>query len=228
MHEQTICLLVINLKNRNRKQINMQPKWLYWAKQLQAIAQTGIEFTENPYDRERYERLRELSVEILNEYTGIDNTKIATLFANESGYQTPKVDVRAAIFNEKEEVLMIREKLDNKWALPGGWADIELSLRENILKESMEEAGAEIKIKRIVGIFDRNRHVDDDFPYSAYKVFVECDFIKSDFTENIETLEHGFFTMDTLPELSEGRNTRHQIDHCFAARRLDHFEAVFD
>jgi ADP-ribose pyrophosphatase YjhB (NUDIX family) len=206
----------------------MQPKWLYWAKQLQSISQAGIEFTVNPYDRERYEKIRVLSIEILNEYTGIDTDKLVSLFANESGYQTPKVDVRAAIFNDENEILMIREKLDNKWALPGGWADIELSLSENILKESFEEAGAEISPKRIVAIFDRNKHTKDDFPYSAYKIFVECDFIRGEFTDNIETLEHGFYTFETLPELSEGRNTREQIEVCFNARKTERFEAVFD
>jgi hypothetical protein len=101
----------------------MQPKWLLWAKQLQSLSQAGIEFTENPYDRERYERIRALSIEILHEYTTIDNTRLVNLFASESGYQTPKIDVRAAIFNKNNEILMIREKLDNKWAMPGGWAD---------------------------------------------------------------------------------------------------------
>jgi len=206
----------------------MQPKWLYWAKQLQSISQAGIEFTINPYDRERYEKIRALSIEILNEYTDIDKGKLVSLFANESGYQTPKIDVRAAIFNNENEILMIREKLDNKWALPGGWADIELSLSENIIKESFEEAGAEISPRRIVAIFDRNRHVKDDFPYSAYKVFVECDFIRGKFADNIETLEHGFFTLETLPELSEGRNTREQIEVCFKARKTERFEAIFD
>ena len=206
----------------------MQPKWLYWAKQLQTIAQSGLEFTENPFDRERYDKIRALSVEILHEYTGIENARITTLFANESGYQTPKIDVRAAIFNNKEELLMIREKHDNKWALPGGWADIELSLRENIVKESLEEAGAEITIRRIIGIFDRNRHVHDDFPYSAYKIFVECDFVKGDFVQNIETMDHGFFGPDNLPELSEGRNNPEQIAICFKARKERTFEPVFD
>ena len=206
----------------------MQPKWLYWAKQLQSISQAGIEFTVNPYDRERYEKIRALSIEILNEYTGIDRGKLVSLFANESGYQTPKIDVRAAIFNNENEILMIREKLDNKWALPGGWADIELSLSENIFKESFEEAGAEISPRRIIAIFDRNKHVKDDFPYSAYKVFVECDFIRGEFADNIETLEHGFFTLETLPELSEGRNTLEQIEICFNARKTKMFEAIFD
>jgi ADP-ribose pyrophosphatase YjhB (NUDIX family) len=206
----------------------MQPKWLIWAKELQALSQAGIEFTENPYDRERYERIRALSIEILHEYTTIDKTRLVNLFANESGYQTPKIDVRAAIFNENNNILMIREKLDNRWAMPGGWADIELSVRENIIKESFEEAGAEINPKRIIAIFDRNKHVKDDFPYSAYKIFVECDFIAAKFTDNIETIEHGFFTLDNLPELSEGRNTKEQIEVCFKARQEKMFEPLFD
>jgi ADP-ribose pyrophosphatase YjhB (NUDIX family) len=206
----------------------MQPKWLYWAKQLQSIAQTGIEFTENPYDRERYEKLRGISLEIMHEYTGIENEKLVSLFANESGYPTPKIDVRAAIFDEEGRILMIREKLDNKWALPGGWADIELTLSDNIVKESLEEAGARIRVRRIIGIFDRNTHVHDDYPYSAYKIFVECDYLSGEFKPNIETLEHEFFTPDNLPELSEGRNTAEQITICFKARKAKIFEPVFD
>lgn len=206
----------------------MQPKWLYWAKQLQSLAQTGLEFTENPYDRERYNRIRELSLEIMNEYTGLEMKRLADLFANESGYQTPKIDVRAAIFNKREEILLVREKADNKWSLPGGWADIELSLKENLIKEAREEAGAEIIPKRVIGIFDRNRYVDDDFPYSAYKIFVECDLVTSNFSKNTETSDHGFFTQYNLPELSECRNTYPQVETCFRARRERTFEPLFD
>ena len=187
--------------------MEMQPKWLYWAKQLQSISQAGIEYTSNLHDRERYERIRALSVEIVSEYTEIEHPRLLNLFANETGYPTPKIDVRAAIFNDDNEILMVREKLDNKWSLPGGWADIEFSLSENIIRETREEAGAEIKPKRVIAIFDRNKHVSDDFPYSAYKIFVECDFISGKFAENSETLESRFFTLETLPELSEGRNT---------------------
>jgi ADP-ribose pyrophosphatase YjhB (NUDIX family) len=207
---------------------SLQPKWLYWAKELQSVAQAGIEYTENPYDKERYERIRALSIEILHGYTGIDSSRLINLFANETGYQTPKIDVRAAIFNAVNEILMVKEQLDNKWSLPGGWADIELSLYENIVKESFEEAGAEIKPKRIIAILDRNRHIHDNFPYSSYKIFVECDLVKAEFIPNIETLEHGFFKPDALPELSEGRNTKEQIAMCFKAREEKTFEAIFD
>lgn len=206
----------------------MQPKWLFWAKQLQSIAQSGIEYTANSYDKERYEQIRALSIEILHEYTEIDNIRLTNLFANETGYQTPKIDVRAAIFNQENEILMVREKLDNKWSLPGGWADIDLSISGNIIKESKEEAGADIKPKRIIAILDRNTHVKDDFPYSVYKIFVECDFIKAEFTKNIETIEQGFFKCESLPELSEGRNTKSQIEMCFKARLEKSFETIFD
>jgi ADP-ribose pyrophosphatase YjhB (NUDIX family) len=111
---------------------------------------------------------------------------------------------------------------------PGAGLIIELSVRENIIKESFEEAGAEINPRRVIAIFDRNRHVNDDFPYSAYKIFVECDFIKANFTDNIETIENGFFTLTTLPELSEGRNTKEQIEVCFKARKEKIFEPLFD
>jgi ADP-ribose pyrophosphatase YjhB (NUDIX family) len=206
----------------------MQQKWLFWAKQLQSIAQAGIEYTTNPFDKERYEMIRSLSIEILREHTEIDSTRLKNLFANETGYQTPKIDVRAAIFNQDNEILMVKENHDSKWSLPGGWADIELSLYQNTIKEAKEEAGADIKPKRIIAILDRNKHINDDFPYSVYKIFVECDLIKTEFSHNIETLEYGFFKSKSLPELSEGRNTKKQIDLCFRARKEKVFETIFD
>ena len=124
----------------------METKWLNWAKKLQAIAQTGLEYSKDKFDIERFEQIRALSIEIMNEYTDIDHSKIRTLFANESGYQTPKIDIRAAVFKE-DKILMVREQLDDKWSLPGGWADIDLSIYENVVKESMEEAGAKVELK---------------------------------------------------------------------------------
>jgi len=205
----------------------MEKKWLKWAKQLQAIAQTGLEYSKDKFDIERFEQIRELSIEIMSEYTNIDNSKIRSLFANETGYQTPKVDIRAAIFKE-DKILLVREKIDNKWSLPGGWADIDLSISENAIKESMEESGASVKPKRIIAVLDRNKHVDDVFPYDVYKVFVECDYVEGKYKDNIETIESGFFTSNNLPELSIGRNTEAQIEMCFKARREEVVEAIFD
>lgn len=205
----------------------METKWLNWAKKLQAIAQTGLEYSKDKFDIERFEQIRALSIEIMNEYTDIDHSKIRTLFANESGYQTPKIDIRAAIFKE-DKILMVREQLDDKWSLPGGWADIDLSIYENIVKESMEEAGAKVIPKRIIAALDRNKHIDDVFPYSVYKIFVECDYVEGNYIDNIETSEAAFFTRNSLPELSVGRNTKSQIEMCFDARKANVFEAIFD
>ncbi len=205
----------------------METKWLNWAKKLQAIAQTGLEYSKDKFDIERFEQIRALSIEIMNEYTDLDHSKIRTLFANESGYQTPKIDIRAAIFKD-DKILMVREQLDDKWSLPGGWADIDLSIYENIVKESMEEAGAKVIPKRIIAALDRNKHIDDVFPYSVYKIFVECDYVEGNYIDNIETIESAFFTLNSLPELSIGRNTKSQIEMCFDARKANLFEAIFD
>jgi len=205
----------------------MEKQWLKWAKELQAISQAGIEYSKDKYDIERFQQIRDLSVEIISEYTEMEHHKVKDLFANESGYQTPKVDVRGAIF-KGEEILLVKEKLDNKWSMPGGWADVGLSIKENVVKEAMEEAGAEINPRRIIAILDRQKHIEDDFPYSIYKVFVECDYIEGEHLGNIETSEASFFRMDNLPELSIGRNTKKQIELCFEAREKDVFETFFD
>lgn len=179
----------------------METKWLKWAKKLQSIAQAGLEYSSDKFDIERFEQIRELSIEIMSKYTDIDNSKIRYLFTNETGYQTPKIDIRAAIFKE-DKILMVREQIDNKWSLPGGWADTDLSICENVIKESMEEAGAKVKPKRIIAVLDRNKHIDDVFPYSVYKFFIECDYLEGEYKDNIETIESDFFTLDKLPVLS--------------------------
>jgi len=205
----------------------MEKQWLQWAKELQAISQSGLAYSKNEFDIERFQRIREISVEIMSEYTQISNTKIRSLFANETGYQTPKIDVRAVIFNNNK-ILMVKEKKDNKWSLPGGYADIDLSVSENAKKESMEEAGAVVSPKRIIAVLDRNKHVDDDYPYSIYKIFVECDYIEGEYINNIETCEAEFFDSDNLPQLSLGRNTKEQIEMCFKAREKELLEPIFD
>ena len=205
----------------------MNKKWLQWAKQLQSIAQSGLEFSKDEFDIERFERIRDISVEIMSEYTQLSNEKVRSLFANESGYQTPKIDIRAVVF-KGDKILLVNEKKDNKWSLPGGYADIDLSVSENAKKESMEEAGANVKPKRIIAILDRNKHINDDYPYALYKIFVECAYIDGEYINNIETSRADFFDYDNLPELSTGRNTIDQIRMCFEAREKDIFEPIFD
>lgn len=205
----------------------MKEKWLEWATRLQSIAQAGLTFGENQYDIDRYLQIRNLSVEIMHEYTEISYEKITELFASETGYQTPKVDIRASVFKD-EKILMVREKIDGAWSLPGGWADVNSSVGESAVRECFEEAGAKVKPKRIIAVHLADRHINFPYPYTIYKVFIECELIENNFSENTETIEAGFFSADNLPPLSRERNTLSQIEMCFEAKKHKIFETIFD
>ena len=205
----------------------MNPKWLTWAQKMQSIAQAGIEYSQDDYDIERFEQLSEIAVEILHEYTELDSEKIQDLFANEEGYRTPKIDVRAIVPN-RDRILLVQEKLDGKWALPGGWAEIDLSLKENVEKEVFEEAGITTDAREVVAILDRSKQISDPYPYSVYKIFVLCKGIDGEFRANVETTTASFFKESEIPELSETRNTIEQIEMCFIYLQSDNRLAVFD
>jgi ADP-ribose pyrophosphatase YjhB (NUDIX family) len=204
-----------------------EPQWLSWAKKLHSIAQAGLTYCDNGYDLDRYRQIQDLSVDILNRYTGIDHGRIRDLFLNDTGYVTPKIDVRAAVFREGD-ILLIREKVDDMWSLPGGWADIDKSLRQNLIKEAKEEAGVDIEPRRIIAVLDRRNHNEPPLPFGIYKFFVECDYIAGEFKANVETYESGWFTLDNLPPLSIGRNTKDQIEMCFSVRKKKTHETLFD
>ena len=205
----------------------MEEKWLKWASELQSIAQAGLAFSTVSYDRDRYEKIRTLAIDILHEYTDVGHDKIRDLFASDTGYQTPKVDVRAAVFKD-EKILMVKEKVDGKWSLPGGWADVNTSVSESAIRESLEEAGAVVKPRRIIAIHQASKHNNPDSPYSIYKIFVECELIENRFSDNTETLDAGFFAIDSLPPLSTDRITGKQIEMCFEAKKHELFETIFD
>jgi ADP-ribose pyrophosphatase YjhB (NUDIX family) len=203
------------------------PKWLEWATRLQSIAQSGLTFGENQYDIDRYQQIRDLSVEIMQEYTDLNHEKITSLFADEKGYQTPKVDVRAAVIRD-DKILMVKEKVDGRWSLPGGWADVNTSVSESAIRECEEEAGAIVKPIRIIAIHMANRQNDFIYPFTIYKIIVECELLDYKFKDNSETLDSGFFAAGSLPELSVERNSLNQINLCFEAKKSPFFETVFD
>lgn len=205
----------------------MEEKWLTWAKRLQSIAQAGITYSKDKYDIERFQEIRELSSEILSNYTDISKEKVKNLFCNETGYQTPKVDVRCAIF-VKDKILLVKENLDNKWSLPGGWAEVNLSIKENAIKESFEEAGINVKPKKLIALLDKSKHSTTLNPYGIYKAFVLCEFINGDFKENIETDESRLFSLDNLPTLSTERNNYDQIKMCFDFNENQNLDTIFD
>lgn len=205
----------------------MKPQWLIWAAELQSIAQAGLTFGYDTYDRDRYEKIRQIAVDIVHEHTGTDTEIIRDLFASETGYQTPKVDIRASVISDGK-ILLVREKIDGAWSLPGGWADIGSSVRESAKRECLEEAGAVVEPKRIIAIQVADRHNKGVVPFTIYKIFVECDLIESKFIENTETFGAEFFDSAGLPVLSLPRTTPEQIEMCFAAKKTSHFEVLFD
>jgi len=205
----------------------MENKWLKWASELQSIAQAGLTFGKTQYDIDRYQKIRDISVEIIHEYTDLCHEKIRDLFAGETGYQTPKVDIRAAVFRDGK-ILMVNEKIDGKWSLPGGWADVNTSVSESAVKECIEEAGAIVKPKRIIAIHLANRQNNFVYPFTIYKIIVECGLLEYNFIANTETLASDFFSIDNLPELSLERNTEKQIRMCFEAKKCKVFETIFD
>lgn len=205
----------------------VEPKWLEWAKQLQAIAQTGLAYSKDIYDIERFEMIRQLSVEIMAEYTTVDNEKIKELFASEIGYATPKVDIRAAVFKENK-ILMVKENSDGYWSLPGGWADIGLSPSEVAVKEVKEETGLDVKAIKLLGVLDKKFYPHLPAYYHLYKIFIQCELIGGDMKTSIETSDVGFFGEDELPPLSMSRVTEPQIKWAFKHLYFPHTSAYVD
>ena len=200
--------------------------WLKWAIEIQSIAQIGLRYTDDPYDKERFERLREIAAEMINKKTDIPLDKVKDLFCGERGYQTPKIDTRAAVFKD-DNILLARES-DGEWSLPGGWCDVLESVGSNTVKEVKEETGLDVKTNKIIAIHERNKHNKPAYAYSVCKIFVLCDLIGGEFIENSETTEIGYFSLDNLPKLSEQRNNYEQIKMCFDAYKDDNWKVQFD
>ncbi|MDF2593150.1 MAG: ADP-ribose pyrophosphatase [Clostridia bacterium] len=205
----------------------MENYWLETAKKLQAMAQSGLAYCTNQYDIERYEELRDISADMMSKYTDTEITMVKSLFCNETGYQTPKVDIRGVIFKDNK-ILMVREKLDGAWALPGGWADIGLTPGEVAVKEVKEEAGLEVKPIRLLAVFDKKCHPHPPSPYHVYKIFILCEIVGGSLRTGMETSDARFFGSHELPELSVERNTESQIKIMFEYLENPNKEAMLD
>ena len=146
-------------------------KWLDWAVELQALAQAGLFYSKDIYDIERFRRIREIAAEMLVSPTGLPKDEIVDLFCNETGYQTPKLDTRAAVFQDAK-ILLVQEK-DGLWSLPGGWVDVNLSAGENAVKEVKEEAGLDVRAEFVIAVQDRKKHNPELHAYNITKVFFQ-------------------------------------------------------
>lgn len=205
----------------------MEPKWLEWAKQLQSIAQAGLTYSKDVYDIERFEMIRNISVEILTQYTEMESKTIKELFANETGYATPKVDVRAVVFRDNK-ILMVRENNDGDWSLPRGWGDIGLTPSEVAVKEVKEESGFDVRAIKLVAVFDKKCHPHPPSLYHVYKIFIQSEIIGGQSQRGIETNAVEFFAENKLPSLSIARNTPSQIGLAFKHLYNPHEPVYFD
>ena len=199
----------------------MNDRILDWAMKIQSIAQTGLAYCRDEFDRERYTELRELSAEMLAGRTELPVGRVRELFCGESGYQTPKLDTRAAIV-EDGRILLVRER-DGRWALPGGWCDVDRSVAENTVKEALEETGLTVEAERLIAVQDWRRHNACNYIYGIIKIFVLCRAIGGEFAQNIETTETAYFSAEELPEqLAVEKTSREQALMCLdaAAGRL--------
>lgn len=202
-------------------------KLIKWAMEIQSLAQNGLAYTDNVYDIERYERLREISAEMISEKSNISLEKVKNLFCNEEGYQTPKIDTRAAIFKE-DKILLVHES-NGTWTLPGGWCDVLESVKSNTIKETKEETGLDVQAVKVISIQDRNKHNKPIYAYGICKVFVLCDIIGGEFIDNIETTETKYFSIEDLPtNLAEEKTNREQIEMCFKAYNDKNWQTQFD
>ena len=208
----------------------IEPKWLSWARELQAIAQTGLAFTRDPYDRDRFEQLQILSATIIAEHTGLPMTRVVDRFAGEAGYATPKAGVRAAVFDDKNRILLVREIADDgRWTLPGGWADVNLTPAENVLKEVREESGYIVSVKKLAAVWDKTRQKHPGGFYSLYYMFFICEIEGGEASSSLETSEVGWFAEDAIPEyLSQKRVLPSQISRMFEHHRSPGLATDYD
>ena len=202
--------------------------WMKWAQELQFLAQCSLAYSKDKFDRERSERIRDIACEMLAYKYDIPVDKIRIDFAGELGYQTPKVETRAAIIKDNK-ILLVKEQLDGKWALPGGYQDVNVSIRENVIKEASEEAGAIVEPLKIIAVLDYNKHHHVNFPFGMVKIFVLCEYIDHSFVDNTETLGADFYSLDNLPELSTTRTTFEQLKMCFDCyENSENWNTIFD
>lgn len=209
----------------------MEPKWLIWARKLQALAQSGLTYSENPFERERYEQIREVAAQMMAEQSGMDCERVIALFAGQTGYATPKVDVRGVVFDERGRVLLVKEKRDGLWTLPGGWADVNDAPSAAVEREIFEESGYRARAVKLLALWDRGnpRHGHQPpRPFHVYKLFIRCELLGGSAADSIETEGASFFAEADVPPLSLSRTTPAQIARLFEHYRDPDLPTDFD
>jgi ADP-ribose pyrophosphatase YjhB (NUDIX family) len=207
----------------------MESQWLVWARALQAVAQTGLTYAKDPFDTQRYEAVRRIAAEMMAAGSSppIDARTLGEFFRRDTGYATPKVDVRAAVFRD-DRILLVKEREDGAWTLPGGWADIGDAPSVAAVREVKEESGYDVVARKLLAVHDRNLHGHPAIPYHAYKLFFLCELVGGRAAASYETEEVGFFAENEIPPLSLTRVMPQQIAHLFDHHRHPEWPTSFD
>jgi ADP-ribose pyrophosphatase YjhB (NUDIX family) len=203
------------------------PRWLQWAQEIQALSQTGLAFSDIPYDLERYARLREIAAEIVAGHTSLPREEVLESYAVQTGYATPKVDVRGAVVRDGQ-ILLVQERTDGRWCMPGGWADVGDMPSEVAVREVQEESGFHVVARKLAGVFDANRGGRPMSLYHAYKLVFLCELVGGEARASYETLAVGFFSFDDLPPLSSNRTNERHLAEVQAHLRDPSRAAAFD
>lgn len=204
------------------------PKWLTWSQHIQALAQSGLQYTQNPFDKERYHELSQIAAEMMAVQTESDAGEVMRIFSAQEGYATPKLDVRGAVFMG-DKLLLVRELMDGgAWTLPGGWVDINEPPSLAVERELREEAGVIVKAKKLLAVYDRNLHGHPPYPFHAYKLFFLCDLISEATPDPIETAEPTYFAEKAITGLSTARVTTEEIKRIFIHHRQPDLPTEFD
>ena len=206
------------------------PDWLIWGREIQALAQTGLAFGSDPFDLQRYAALRRLAARIMAAHTGTDQPRIEALFAEETGYATPKIGVRAAVFDAAERVLMVREVVDaHRWTLPGGWADVNQTPAQSVVREVFEESGYHVRPVKLAAVWDRAMQAEPETAFSVVRLFFICTLTGGSPATSLETSEIGWFAETDIPaDLSLRRTLPGQISRMFAHWRDPGLPTEFD
>ena len=204
-----------------------QPRWLEWAREIQALAQTGLTFTENDYEVQRLKRLVEIAAEIVEAHTGLPKEPLVESFLAQPGYATPKIDVRGATVRNGQ-ILLVKERTDGRWCMPGGWADVGEYPSEGVAREVWEESGFEVVVRKVIGVYDTNRGGVPLSFYHAYKIVYLCEITGGEACPSNETEAVGFFDFDDLPPLSSCRTNEAHLAEVRAHIEDDGRPTTFD
>ncbi len=195
--------------------MNSKDNLVNWAMKLQSLAQAGLTYGKDRFDLERYQEIRTISAEMMSWKSDMPLKKVKSLFCNEIGYQTPKIATRAAIF-KNQKILLVQEN-DGTWSIPGGWCEVNLSVKENCIKEVKEEAGIDIEVEKVIALHSLSKHSSKEYPYGVLEIFFLCKPKEGHFEQNIETIDSKYFGINELPNMSSDKGSKEQALMCFKA-----------